>query len=92
LLSNKVNIWREVAADGAGLIANDTLEGTEDLLRRFFGLSEQERQAMGEDARAAFLRRYDMESAVKDLEQVLCEVIDGSREPKHAKKLRVSAL
>ncbi|CAN5190968.1 glycosyltransferase [soil metagenome] len=92
LLSNKVNIWREVAADGAGLIADDTLEGTEDLLRRFFGMSEQERHVMGEDARAAFLRRYDMESAIEDLEHLLGEVIEGSHRPARTKTLMTSTL
>jgi len=35
LISNKVNIWREIKADGAGLVEDDTAEGTENLLRRF---------------------------------------------------------
>jgi glycosyltransferase involved in cell wall biosynthesis len=33
LISNKVNIWREIAADGAGLVANDNLSGTIELLQ-----------------------------------------------------------
>src|SRR5688572_8711541 len=32
LISNKVNIWREVTAEGAGLVADDTLAGTTSLL------------------------------------------------------------
>jgi len=34
LLSDKVNIWREIEADGAALVEPDTVEGTANLLRR----------------------------------------------------------
>jgi len=35
LISDQVNIWREIAEDGAGLVEADTEEGVEKLLRRF---------------------------------------------------------
>jgi glycosyltransferase involved in cell wall biosynthesis len=35
LISNQVNIWREIIEDGAGLVADDTEEGVEKLLRQF---------------------------------------------------------
>jgi glycosyltransferase involved in cell wall biosynthesis len=37
LISNKVNIWREIEADGAGFVADDTQAGTDDLLNRWLG-------------------------------------------------------
>ena len=58
LISDKVNIWREIAADGAGFVANDDLAGTRDLLRRWFALGDQERRAMGERAEACFRARF----------------------------------
>jgi glycosyltransferase involved in cell wall biosynthesis len=36
LISDQVNIWREIVEDGAGLVEEDTEEGVEKLLRRFF--------------------------------------------------------
>ncbi len=36
LISDQVNIWREIVEDGAGLVEGDTEEGVEKLLRRFF--------------------------------------------------------
>ena len=39
LISERVNIWREIVDAGAGLAAPDTLEGSEDLLRRWLGSS-----------------------------------------------------
>lgn len=71
LISDKVNIWREVDADCAGIVAPDTLEGTIDLLRRFLSLSAPERAAMREAARASFLKRFQIESAAESLLQIV---------------------
>ncbi len=38
LISNQVNIWPDIKADGAGLIEEDTVDGTEKLLRGWFNL------------------------------------------------------
>ncbi len=35
LISDQVNIWREIVEDGAGLVEEDTEEGVEKLLRQF---------------------------------------------------------
>ena len=43
LISDKVNVWREVASSQAGLVEPDTLQGTTNLIRRFTALSEDER-------------------------------------------------
>ncbi len=66
-LSDKVNIWREVVADGAGMVEPDTLEGTKRLLQRFAALSPDERRTMGEAARASFLSRFHVEQAARGL-------------------------
>lgn len=63
LISNQVNIWPEIQADGVGLVGEDTVIGTADLLRRWLELPAAERQAMGRRARACFLRRYTMSRA-----------------------------
>ena len=36
LISNKVNIWREIAEGKAGIVTDDTPEGTYLLLQRIF--------------------------------------------------------
>lgn len=61
LISDKVNIWREVVEDGAGLVESDTLEGARRLLRRFFDLSPEERSAMREHARSCFEQRFRLD-------------------------------
>jgi len=71
LISDKVNIWREVEGDGAGLAAPDTAQGTEALLRCWFALGERERGAMRACAQASFARRFSVEGMAGDLLRVL---------------------
>ena len=70
LISNRVNIWSEIQDDKAGLVEDDTLEGTEHLLRRWFDLPPAERDAMGARARRSFLGRYTMSQTVMALDQL----------------------
>ena len=67
LISDKVNLWREIEADGAGFVAPDTLAGTRQLLTRWLALSADERAAMGERARACFERRFQVDRAAAAL-------------------------
>jgi glycosyltransferase involved in cell wall biosynthesis len=55
LISDKVQIWREIAESGAGLVEPDTLEGTQELLRRWLELTPAARDGM----RAAATRCYE---------------------------------
>jgi glycosyltransferase involved in cell wall biosynthesis len=69
LITKKVNIWREIEADGAGLVVDDDRGGVADGLERLCALPPAERQAMGERARRCFLDRYDIEkTAMRFLE------------------------
>lgn len=67
LISNQVNIWPEIQADGAGLIAPDTLKGTRELLQRWLALSPDERSTMQSRARACFETRYNLDRNVSEL-------------------------
>ncbi|RKF20665.1 glycosyltransferase [Altericroceibacterium spongiae] len=60
LLSDQVAIARNVMQSGAGFIANDTLDGTYALLQRWQNTSETARRKMRSEARALFLRDYDI--------------------------------
>jgi glycosyltransferase involved in cell wall biosynthesis len=71
LLSNKVNIWREVQADGAGIVAEDTLFGTCELLRTYLGMSEKKRLTMRQCASDCFEQRFEIKKAAKALLEVL---------------------
>jgi len=61
LVTNKVNIWREVQSDGAGIVVDDDVEGVGDGLRRMFAMTDAERAAMGAASRKCFEERFDLE-------------------------------
>ena len=67
LISDKVNIWREIVQAGAGLVETDTVEGTEALLSRWASLSDDARQAMRVKALAAFQRHFDIRETAANL-------------------------
>jgi glycosyltransferase involved in cell wall biosynthesis len=67
LISREVNIWREIEAANAGLVAPDTLEGTTSLLTRWQQLPQAERTLMRENARQCFAQHFDIERSAKQL-------------------------
>jgi glycosyltransferase involved in cell wall biosynthesis len=71
LISDKVNIWREVQSAGAGLVAADTIEGTANSLSRWLSLTSGERQAMRHAARELFHRRYTVDAMAQGLLDVI---------------------
>lgn len=68
LISDKVNIWREVAAERAGFVAPDTLDGTRQLFKSLFAQSEAERLLMGRRGRTCFEGHFDIRMAAHALE------------------------
>jgi glycosyltransferase involved in cell wall biosynthesis len=73
LISNKVNIWREIAEDRAGLVENDDPAGARALLTRWLALPPAERDAMRMRAAECFTRRFDIERGAASLIAVLSE-------------------
>ncbi len=71
LISDKVNIWREIKSADAGLVAPDTAEGTVDLLRQWLSLSPARRAAMGVAARELFMRRFTVDAMANGLLDVV---------------------
>lgn len=71
LISNKVNIWREIEADGAGYVDNDDLAGTTALLKRWLATPPDRRSAMKESAASCFLNRFEIERATDSLLAVI---------------------
>ena len=67
LISNKVNIWREIAEDRAGLVENDDLAGTLLLLTCWQALDQAEKSAMGRRASDCFTRRFHIEASARSL-------------------------
>lgn len=64
LISNRINIWREIVADGCGLAEDDTIAGTERLLTRWLSTDR-------ETMRTAALRSYRTRFDIRQTAQVL---------------------
>ena len=71
LISNRVNIWREVDASKGGLVQPDTANGTHNLIRQFYSKSAEERTQMGSAAREGFLRNFEIEVAALDFARII---------------------
>jgi glycosyltransferase involved in cell wall biosynthesis len=75
LISNRVNIWREIEADGAGLVSDDNLEGTCSLLQSYLDLPAEKKQAIRQAARECFEARFEIKKAAQTLHGVLTSVM-----------------
>jgi glycosyltransferase involved in cell wall biosynthesis len=67
LISDKVNIWREVKSNGAGMVAPDSLQGTTELLRGYLLLTPPERRAMAGHARSLYMGRFTVSAMAESL-------------------------
>lgn len=67
LISDRVNIWREIVQDGAGFAEPDTLDGTITLLERWLDLSVDDIHQMRSRARACFESHFQIEQATRKL-------------------------
>lgn len=79
LLSDKVNIWREVVEASAGLAEPDTIEGTERLLRHFLDLPAESRNALRSAARPCYEKHFSAKAAADDLLEVLTHARKAQR-------------
>src|SRR6202790_2095001 len=82
LISDKVNIWQEIQADGAGLVEADTVAGTESLLRGWLGLDSGQRIRFREQARRTFESRFAIEATANDLLQLIRDTSEAATQGK----------
>jgi glycosyltransferase involved in cell wall biosynthesis len=71
LISNKVNIWREIEAAGGGLVGEDSAEGMTRLLDAFLAMPSDERQALGRAARQCFVDNFDASRFAGEIVEVV---------------------
>jgi glycosyltransferase involved in cell wall biosynthesis len=73
LISNRINIWREVEQDRAGYVEADDFSGTVRLLNRWIAAPETVRAGMRANARRCFEQRFEIGKATNSLLQILNE-------------------
>ncbi len=71
LISDKVNIYREVEADRAGFVSADDVAGIAQSLKCWMGLTPLERAAMRASARRSFDRNFKIETAARNLVEAI---------------------
>ena len=71
LISNRVNIWREIEADHAGFVEDDDLTGTTRLIERWRDAFLPQREEMRVNARKCFENRFHIDRAVDSLLSIL---------------------
>jgi glycosyltransferase involved in cell wall biosynthesis len=71
LISERVNLWREVIADGAGVAAPDDLDGTRRLLAAHGAWTPADRARFSTAAHACFSARFQLEAAARRQIEVL---------------------
>jgi glycosyltransferase involved in cell wall biosynthesis len=80
LITNKVNIWREIEIDRAGIVVDDDEAAVTDGLRRLLALSPQERLEMGGRARNCFRARYDIVGNAKSFLALVASLLPGRQD------------
>ena len=71
LISDKVNIAPDVVSDAAGLMEDDTLDGTVRLIERFRVMTGAERLRMRSEALKSYQRRYALANAAEEVYKAL---------------------
>ncbi len=74
LITNKVNIWREIKAAGAGFVGDDDVVGIKTILNSWLNMSKDEKMRMSNKAIECYHNNFSIVSAVEDLERVLLDV------------------
>lgn len=64
LISNQVNIWKEISAGNAGLVEADTKEGALKLLSTWYSMTHEKKKQKGENARSTYLKNFTIRAAV----------------------------
>lgn len=75
LISDQVNIWREIVTDQAGFAEPDTVEGTVRLLEKWFALSPAQRQQMAANAKLCFNTRFTAEAMADSVTSTIAAAI-----------------
>lgn len=74
LISQKVNIWREIQQDGAGFVTEDTLSGACDFFCSYLNLTNEKKLGMRQLARRCFEQRFEITKAADALHEVLAAI------------------
>ena len=73
LISNQINIWREIEAGGGGLIADSTMAGTQQLLIQWLNLKHAQKVEMRRRAKNTFRTYFTIELVAEQLKKAITD-------------------
>jgi glycosyltransferase involved in cell wall biosynthesis len=73
LITNKVNIFREIENGGGGFVEEDTAAGTFKSLNNWLSLSGEEKVKMGENAYSVYQQHFNIENTAKNYFRVMSD-------------------
>lgn len=73
IVSQRVNIWREIVADGAGWAGPATAQATARMLQTSLALTPPQRQLAGAQAQRCFQRRFHRNAVMQRWCQALTD-------------------
>ena len=76
LISDQVNIWREIESSGGGIIQKDTLMGAETLFYEWMHMSSAEKKVMSDGAYAAYEKNFRIKPVAEKFAEDLHENLD----------------
>lgn len=71
LISNQVNIWREIHDGGAAVVAEDTNDGTYSMLFNWSCLSPANKEKMAEQAWLCYEKHFEINTVLNRFHQIL---------------------
>lgn len=81
LISDQVNIWREIHEEGAALVRPNSAEGITQLLQDWSNLCDAHKTEMASRAAVCFQRHFSIEAATHRLQEVLTSTLNRRRSP-----------
>ncbi|TWR27580.1 glycosyltransferase [Mucilaginibacter pallidiroseus] len=74
LISNQVNIWMEIQNGSSGIVENDNLNGTTNLLERWLALTVTQKQQMAANAVQVFNEHFDVAHASATFHKTIASI------------------
>lgn len=75
LITDKINIYREIEEGGGGLVSDDTFKGVLNVLKKWEALSQTDKTEMGNKAFVLYQNHFNIKSAAERLNKVLKSII-----------------
>ena len=74
LITDKVNIWREIEAEDAGLVEKDSVAGVAKLLTKWLNYSTEDKKEFGVKAKKCYQNNFSLDAAIESFQTVLSNV------------------